>query len=50
MDLKNREVKMIQKRKKTIFRDFIKEIASKIPLVFHKENNLISRVSQNDRI
>lgn len=50
MDLKYREEKIIEKRKNTEFNDFIKEIASRIPLVFHKENNLISRASQTDRI
>ncbi len=50
MNLKNREEKIIEKRRKTIFRDFIKEVASRIPLIFYKENGLISRSSQTERI
>jgi len=42
-DIKQREEKIKEKRKQTPFRDYIKEIASRTPLVFHKNNGLVSK-------
>jgi DNA-directed RNA polymerase delta subunit len=38
------------KRKKTNFRDYIKEIASHFPLSFYKNSEVISKFPETDRI
>ena len=48
-DLKQREEKMQEKRKQTPFREYVKEIASWTPLVFHKNNGLISKYPPVER-
>jgi len=49
-DLKVREDKIIEKKKHTNFRDFIKEVGGRYPLVFNKNNGMLSRYPQSDRI
>lgn len=48
--LKQWQEKIQAKRKQTTFRDFIKEIASWQPVVFHKSHWLVSRFPQTDRM
>jgi hypothetical protein len=49
-DLKIWEEKIKEKRKNTEFRDFVKEIASWLPLSFYKEGAMISRYPIKKRI
>jgi hypothetical protein len=49
-DIKIREDKIKEKRKQTPFREYIKEIASWSPLVFHKNNGLISKYPPVQRL
>lgn len=49
-DLKYRQQKIQEKRKKTPWRDFLKEIASWMPLNFHHYNGLITRYPQVGRV
>jgi hypothetical protein len=49
-DLKIWEEKIKEKRKNTKFRDFVKEIASWLPLSFYKEGAMISRYPTKKRI
>ena len=49
-NLKHWQEKIKEKRKQTSFRDFIKDIASWQPIVFHKSNGLVSRFPQTDRM
>gem|GEM_PF-3531941 len=41
--------KIQEKRKTSNFRDFIKEIASRCPIIFHRNNNQISRYPETER-
>ena len=50
IDIHQREDKMKAKRMQTDFREFIKTIASRQPIVFHKYKGLISRFPETDRI
>jgi hypothetical protein len=49
-DIKIREEKMKEKRRHTPRRDFVKEIASRFPLVLYKNAGLVSRYPQTDRV
>jgi len=49
-DLKYYQDKIKQKRMKTPFRDFLKEIVSWIPIVFYKNNWIVSRYPKTNRI
>ena len=49
-DLQQRKSKIQEKRKTTEFRDFVKEIVSWFPLVFHKTQGYMSRYPESDRI
>ena len=49
-DIKMREDKMIERKKSNSFRKFIKEIGSRYPLVFSKNNGMLSRYPKTDRI
>jgi len=49
-DIKQREKKIQNLRKQTSFRDFVKEIASRCPFVFHNHAWVISRYPKTDRI
>jgi hypothetical protein len=49
-DLKIREEKIKEKRKQTPFREYVKEIASRSPLVFHKNNGLVSKYPAVERL
>ena len=49
-DLKYRESKMVEHRKTTTFRDYLKEITSWSPIVFYKNNWLISVYPETNRI
>ena len=48
--LQVREEKMKEKRKQTPFREYLKEIASWSPLVFHKNNGMISKYPPVQRL
>ena len=41
-DLKYRQKKIQEKRKKTPWREFLMEIASRKPLTFHKQGKMVS--------
>ena len=49
-DLKYRESKMVEFRKKTSFRKYVQEIASWSPTIFYKNNGLISVYPKTNRI
>lgn len=49
-DIKIREDKMIERKKMNDFRKFIKEVGGRYPLVFSKNNGLLSRYPKTDRI
>lgn len=49
-DLKAWQSKIQDKRKKTNFRDFLMDFSSCLPVVFHRNNNLISRYHKNSFI
>lgn len=49
-NLQYRQEKIQEKRKKTPFRDFMREIASWRPITFYKTKGLISRYPETDRI
>ena len=49
-DLNSRELKMQEIRKKTPWRDFVKEIVWRCPLTFHKNNGIISTYPETERI
>ena len=49
-DVKIWEDKMIERKKSNSFRKFIKEIGSRYPLVFSKNNGMLSRYPKTDRI
>lgn len=49
-DIKHRQEKIQDKRKKTSFRDFVREIASRYPFVLGKNNGLVSSYPQTNRI
>jgi len=49
-DLNYFKEKIKEKRKTTNFQNYIKEIASWTPIVFHKNNWMISRFPESDRI
>lgn len=49
-NLQKWEEKIKQKRMKTPFRDFVKEVASWCPMVLGKTNGMISRFPDTDRI
>ncbi len=42
--------KIKNKRKQTLFRDFLKEIVSRQPIVFYKTDGVVSRFPKTDRI
>lgn len=44
------EEKIKNKRKQTEFRDFIKEVASWFNVMFYKNNGLVSRYPETDRV
>jgi len=48
--LKHRQKKIQEKRKKTPWRKFVMEIASRAPLVFHKHDRLISTIPATNRM
>lgn len=48
-DIKQRELKMQEKRKQTSFRDFIKEIASWFNANFYKNQGIVSRFPETKR-
>jgi len=50
MDLNHYKNKIKQSRKNTDFKQFVKEIMSWTPLVFHRNNGLISRWPDTDRV
>ena len=49
-DLQHRQQKIQEKRKKTSFRDFLKEIASWRPLTFYQNNWMVSKYPETERI
>lgn len=49
-DIKKRELKMQANRKTTTFRDFLKTIASNVPLVLYKDQWFVSRYPKTDRV
>ena len=49
-DLKHREEKMKEKRKTTSWRDFLKEIGGRFPLILYKNDKMISIVPPTERI
>jgi len=49
-DFKHRQKKIQEKRKNTPFRDYVKEIVSWFPMVFHKTQWHMSRYPDTDRI
>ena len=49
-DLKHRQTKIQTKRKLTPWRDYVKEIVSRFPMVFHKTQGHMSRYPDTDRI
>lgn len=49
-NLKYWQEKIQEKRKQTSFRDFIKEIASWQPIVFHKSSWMVSRFPETERM
>ena len=49
-NLKHWQEKIQEKRKQTSFRDFIKDIASWQPIVFHKSSWMVSRFPSTDRM
>ena len=49
-DIKQREIKMQETRKKTPWRDFVKQICSRRPLMFYKHNGLICRFPDTERM
>jgi len=49
-NLKHWQEKIKQKRSKTEFRDFLKEIVSWTPVIFYKNNKMISRYPKTSRI
>jgi len=49
-NIRIREEKMKEKRKQTPWRDFLKEIASRINFTVYKNGDLISRFPVSDRI
>ena len=49
-NLKHWQEKIKEKRKQTSFRDFMKEVASWQPFIFHKNSWYISRFPDSDRI
>lgn len=49
-NLQYRQTKIQEKRKTTLFRDFVMEIWSNYGMVLYKENNLVSRYLSSDRI
>ena len=49
-DIKQRELKMQEKRKQTPWRDFVKEICSWAPVILSKYNNVVSRFPETSRI
>jgi len=48
-DIKKREEKMQARRKQTPFRDFVKEIASRMPANIYKQDIGLSRYPKSDR-
>jgi hypothetical protein len=50
MDIKQRELKMQEKRKNTSWRDFVKEIISRMPIVFYKTKGVVSKFPYTERV
>jgi hypothetical protein len=48
-DLTYRQVKIQEKRNQTFFRDFVKEIASRMPMQVYKQNGVITRFPSTER-
>ena len=49
-DLNHRKQKIQEKRKKTPWREFLKEIVSWRPVTFHKQDGMITRFPKTERI
>ena len=49
-DIKQRELKMQEKRKHTSRKDFVMGICSWFPMIFYKNNGIISRYPETKRI
>lgn len=50
MDIKQWQDIIKNKRKQTTFHDYVRDLASWLPLVLHKNNGMISRFPETDRI
>ena len=50
MDIKQRELKIQEKRKTTLFRDFVKEICSWMPTNIYKHDFGLSRFPLSGRV
>jgi hypothetical protein len=49
MDIKQRELKMQEKRKNTSWRDFVKEIASRMPMMLYKNDGIVTPYSPDSK-
>jgi malate synthase len=49
-NLEQRNQKLQEKRKNTPWREFVKEIGSRLPIFLYKNNKMISRYPATERI